>query len=351
MADSEDRTLAASQKRLQKARDEGQAPQSRDATMLAGLGAATLALVTISSVQARGLGARLAGFLAGAHHADPRQAIIAAVLTVAWMAGPIVVAVIAASICATLAQTGFMFRLEAAMPDLARLNPARGFKRVFGPGVLIETGKSVLKLALISALLWSALGAFMPRLVFALQWDAAHLLDGTFRGILRIMFGLLAGQAVIAAIDVVLGRLKHARGLRMSRQEMRDEQKESDGNPQVKGRIKQLRRQRARRRMMAAVPKATVVITNPTHYAVALAYDKGGAGAPRVVAKGVNEVAARIREMAAAHKVPLVANPPLARALYPLEIDAEIPAEHFKAVAEIIAYVWRLRARATGIAA
>ncbi len=159
------------------------------------------------------------------------------------------------------------------------------------------------------------------------------------------MFGLLAGQAAIAALDVVLGRLKHARGLRMSRQDMQDEQRESDGNPQVKARIKQLRRQRARRRVMAAVPKATVVITNPTHYAVALAYDKAGGGAPRVVAKGMDEVAARIREVAAEHRVPLVANPPLARALYPLVVDAEIPTEHFKAVAEIIAYVWRLRGR------
>jgi len=208
----------------------------------------------------------------------------------------------------------------------------------------------VLKLALVTALLWSSLTVFGPKLASALQWDAAHLLDGTFRGVLRIMFGLLAGQAAIAALDVVLGRLKHARGLRMSRQDVRDEQRESDGNPQVKARIKQLRRQRARRRMMAAVPKATVVITNPTHYAVALAYDKAGGGGGRVVAKGMDEVAARIREVAAAHGVPLVANPPLARALYPLEVDAEIPAEHFKAVAEIIAYVWRLRGRSEAAA-
>ena len=345
MADAEDRTLAASQKRLRLARDEGKAPQSRDATMLAGLGAATLAPVAISPMQAPGLGDRLAGFLSGAHRAEPRQAVVAAALALAWMVGPIIAAVAAASIAATLAQTGFLFHPAAAMPDLARLNPARGFKRVFGPGVLAETGKSVLKLALITALLWSSFSAFGPKLALAPQWDAAHLLDGTFRGVMRIMFGLLAGQAAIAALDVVLGRLKHARGLRMSRQDMRDEQRESDGNPQVKGRIRQLRRQRARRRMMAAVPKATVVITTPTHYAVALAYDKAGGGAPRVVAKGMDEVAARIREVALEHRVPLVANPPLARALYPLEVDAEIPAEHFKAVAEIIAYVWRLRGR------
>ena len=350
MADAEDRTHAASQKRLQHARSEGQAPQSRDATTLAGLGAATLALVTVLPAQFGGLGGRLAGFLSGAHSADPRQALVAAMLAIAWVAGPVVAAAALAGVAATLAQTGFLFRLEGALPDLARLNPTRGLRRLFGPGALVETAKSMLKLALVTALLWGALAAFAPRLAMALQWDAAHLVDGTFRGVLRIMFGLLAGQAAIAAMDVALGRLKHARGLRMSRQEVRDEQRDSDGNPQVKARIKQLRRQRARRRMMAAVPSATVVITNPTHYAVALAYDKSGSGAPRVVAKGVDEAAARIREMAAAHGVPLVANPPLARALYPLEIDAEIPAEHFKAVAEIIAYVWRLRGRARAAA-
>jgi len=346
MADAEDRTLAPSQKRLQRAREDGRAPQSRDAAMLAGLGAATLALAMLAPMQASSLAHGLSGFLSEAHSASPRQAIIAAMLALVWTVAPLMIAIIAASIAATFAQTGFLFRLAALVPDLARLSPARGFKRLLGTSVLLETGKSVLKLVLVSTLLWSAMAALEPRLVFSLQLDAAHLLDGTFRGMLRIMFGLLAGQVVIAAVDVVLGRVKHSRSLRMSRQDMRDEHKESDGNPQVKARIKQLRRQRARRRMMAAVPHATVVITNPTHYAVALAYDKGRPGAPRVVAKGMDEVAARIRSVAAAHDVPLVANPPLARALYPIEVDAEIPAEHFKVVAEIIAYVWRLRARA-----
>lgn len=350
MAEADDRTLAPSQKRLQRAREAGHAPQSRDATMLAGLAAATLALATLAPIQARSLGHRLSGFLSESHAADPRQAITAALLALGWAVAPLIAAIIAASIAATLAQTGFLFRPAALMPDLARLNPARGFKRVFGASVLLESGKSILKLALVSALLWSAMAAMGPGLVFALQLDAAHLLDGTLRGVLRLMFGLLAGQAAIAGLDLVLGRIKHSRSLRMSRQDVRDEHKESDGDPQVKARIKQLRRQRSRRRMMAAVPRATVVITNPTHYAVALAYDKGGPGAPRVVAKGVDEVAARIREVAAAHHVPLVANPPLARALYPIEIDAEISAEHFKVVAEIIAYVWRLRGRAEAAA-
>ena len=129
----------------------------------------------------------------------------------------------------------------------------------------------------------------------------------------------------------------------MSRQDLRDEHRQSEGDPHVKGRIRQLRRQRAKRRMMDAVKTATVIITNPTHYAVALVYENGGKGAPKVVAKGVDELAARIREMALDHKVPLVANPPLARALYTVPLDGEIPREHFQVVAGIIAYVWRLK--------
>jgi len=136
--------------------------------------------------------------------------------------------------------------------------------------------------------------------------------------------------------------------MRMSRQDQVDEQKEAEGDPRHKAKLRALRRARARRRMMAAVPTATVVITNPTHYAVALAYERGTQAAPRVVAKGTDEVAARIRAIARDSRVPLIANPPLARALHQVEVDAEVPAEHFKAVAEIIAYVWRLRDQVAG---
>jgi flagellar biosynthetic protein FlhB len=157
---------------------------------------------------------------------------------------------------------------------------------------------------------------------------------------------LLGAQAVIAAADVLWERMSLARKLRMTRQEQKDEHKESDGNPHVKAKLRQLARAMAKRRMMKSVPKAAVVLTNPTHYAVALNYERGSAGAPKVVAKGADEVAERIRELAREHRVPIIANPPLARALFRVEIDTEIPAEHFKAVAEIIAYVWRLRGRA-----
>jgi flagellar biosynthetic protein FlhB len=166
--------------------------------------------------------------------------------------------------------------------------------------------------------------------------------------VLHMLYVVLAVQAVIAGFDLLWSRLRHAQQMRMSKEDVREEQREMEGDPKIKARIRQIRTQRARKRMLAAVPKATVVITNPTHYAIALAYDRTRNAAPRVVAKGVDSLAARIREVAEANKVPLVANPPLAHALYRVEVDTEIPAEHYQAVAEIIAYVWRLGQRARG---
>jgi flagellar biosynthetic protein FlhB len=164
--------------------------------------------------------------------------------------------------------------------------------------------------------------------------EAAHLLV------------LLAGaQALIALADLFWVRMQYAKRHRMSRQEQRDEHKDTEGNPLVRQRLRQLARNRARKRMMASVRRAAVVVTNPTHYAVALAYERGSRAAPRIVAKGMDEIALRIREEALAHRIPVVANPPLARALCRLELDTEIPVEHFKAVAEIVAYIWRMRPR------
>ena len=165
--------------------------------------------------------------------------------------------------------------------------------------------------------------------------------------ILHAAAALFAVQLVIAGLEMLWSRHRLQQRLRMSRQDLRDEQKENDGNPQVKGRIRAIRRQRARQQMMQAVPKAAVVLTNPTHYAVALAYEQGSRSAPRVVAKGADEAAMRIRALAAEHRVPIVENKPLARALFKVPLDQEIPREYFQAVAAVIAYVWRL-AQKTG---
>ena len=160
----------------------------------------------------------------------------------------------------------------------------------------------------------------------------------------KVMVGVLAVLLVIAIIDVVFQRMQHMKQIRMTREEVKEEHRQTEGDPMVKARLRQLRQQRARQRMMQSVPEADVVITNPTHYAIALKYEEGSLGAPVCVAKGVDQVALRIREIANENKVTIVENKPLARALFDVvEIDEEIPVEHYQAVAEVISYVFKLR--------
>ena len=316
---------------------------SPELAALAALGAAALALALAMPAQVRRLVPDLAALLAGAHLLQPVAALRDAALLAASVAAVPVLAVLVAAVAATLGQTGVLFLPDKLAPDLARLSPARGLSRMFGLSALAGAVKSLAKLGVVAWAAWHAVAGAMPLLEQAPLWDAARLSGGVARLVLQLVMAMLVAQALIALADIAFVRWQHARSLRMSRQELRDEAKEMDGDPQVKGRLKRLRLERSRRRMLAAVPKATVVVTNPTHYAVALSYDREGGGAPRIVAKGVDAVAARIREAARAHGVPVVENPPLARALYPMELDREIPEAFYKPVAEIIAYVWRLR--------
>ncbi len=347
--DAEDRTEAASARRLQNAREEGRVPLSREVPALAGLGAATVMLAALGPGAGTTLLVRLRPMLEDAGRFDSSLlpgALRATAIAIVLVAAPLVLAALAAGVAAGLLQTGLLLRPQALQPDLGRISPRRGLSRIIGKDGLVEVGKSLVKLGVFGTLAWREVAAALPSLPGAALWTPATLAARTGHAVLHLLMTMLAAQAAIAGFDVLWVRHRHARSLRMTRQELRDEHKDTDGNPQVKAKLRQLRRARARRRMMAAVPTATVVVTNPTHYAIALRYDRGAQGAPRVVAKGVDEVAARIREAATEARIPLVANPPLARALYRVELDAEIPADHFKAVAEIIAYVWRLRGRA-----
>ena len=340
----EDRTEAATPRRLQKAREEGQVPVSRELTGFAGLAAVTLALVDGRARR----GARhdaAAQRVPGAHaRIWPPGAPTFRLAGLAWLGGaaPFVLAAMLAGVVVVLVQTRFLLSGKALRVDFSRVSPRAGLKRLLGPESLVEAGKSLAKIAVIGVVLWRVLLADLPALMLAPFGDPNQLLARAAGPVLHVMLVVLAAQAAIAVLDYAWVMLRHVRGLRMSRHDILEEQKETEGDPRVKARLRQIRSIRARRRMLAAVPKATVVITNPTHYAVALAYDRAKHAAPRVVAKGVDSLAARIREAAEANRVPVVANPPLARALYRVEVDADIPAEHYQAVAEIIAYVWRL---------
>lgn len=349
--DAEDRTEAATARQLQRAREEGRVPLSRDLPILAGLATASLMFMMAAPDAARRLALQLQPFLA-APHALPatRLALLAALSAGGRAAAPLIFAILVAGCAAVLLQTGFLLNGKALQPDLARLNPRRGLRRFTSLDGLSDLGKALLKLAVLGVVAWRTLRAELPGLGGLLLADPGVMPDRVLRALLRLLMLLIGAYAVLAALDIFWVRFRHARSLRMSREEVRQEAKETEGDPHVKGRLRKLRLARARKRMLAQVPKATVVITNPTHYAIALSYDRAKQSAPRVVAKGVDEVAARIRETAKEHGVPLVPNPPLARALYRVEVDAEIPAEHFQTVAEIIAYIWRLRGQARGAA-
>ncbi|MBV9537725.1 MAG: flagellar type III secretion system protein FlhB [Acidisphaera sp.] len=350
MAEGSDRTEAATPRRLERARTAGQAPLSREAVGLGVLGSGLLLFVFVLPGTLPGAAASLASLLGSIDRTPWPEAVALAARTSLGIAAPFAAAAAAAAAAAVLLQTGFLLRLSALTPDFSRLDPRRGLGRIVGPGAWLETGKALLKMVVVGWAGWSVARGTLPALERSVAWGPGTTLHELSRDVAVLIAAMLAAQGAIVALDVVRARIQHARGLRMTRQEVREEQRESDGDPQVKSRRRAIQRQRARRRMLAAVPKAAVVVTNPTHYAVALAYERGSS-APRVVAKGMDELAARIREIATDHRVPIVANPPLARALHRIELDAEIPVEHYKAVAEIIAYVWRLRGRTTQAAA
>jgi flagellar biosynthetic protein FlhB len=342
---SGDKTEAATQRHLDQAREEGQVPVSREVVTFASLGAVILVLGYQSEPLMRHLLPNLLMFLSRAgeaHMLGSGQIRLASSGLVSALV-PVLCAALFAGAAAVLLQTNFLLNLGALEPKFSRVSPVAGMKRVFGFNGIVEIVKSLSKLGLLAAAMWIAIKGDWAGLM-RLPWQDTHgLLSAVGRPVFHLFIATICVQGVVAAADLMWVRFRHTRDMRMSKQSIRDEMKDTDGNPHIKARIRRIRVMRARRRMMAKVPAATVVITNPTHYAVALAYDRANNPAPRIVAKGSDSLAARIREVAEANGVPVVANPPLARALYRLDLDTEIPAEHYKAVAEIIAYVWRLR--------
>ncbi len=345
-----DRTEAATPRRLQRAREEGNVPISREVSGLAGLAAGLLVLWMSFASNGEQLARTLRNLIAASGQIDldagGGRALAAEIANpVATFVLPIMGAAVLAVAAATLLQSGFVLHAKGLMPDLARVSPGRGLKRVFGPGNLVETAKSLVKLAAFGVVVWQLLADNVSSLARSGLWPVGLIGERLGHLLLLVVLMLLAVQLMVAGLDVVWVRFHRMRGLRMSRQDLRDEHKESEGSPQVKGRLRALRRARARQRMMQAVPKATVVLTNPTHYAVALSYAQGSKQAPKVVAKGADEVAARIRTLAREHRVPVVSNPPLARTLFKVPLDQEVPREQFQAVAAVIAYIWRLNQR------
>jgi flagellar biosynthetic protein FlhB len=243
---------------------------------------------------------------------------------------------------------GWNFSTKAFMPNFGKLNPLSGLGNLVSSNALVELGKAVGKTILVGIVAWIVVrgkqDAVMALALEPLAMGSAHLGQLLLQSFMLIVAALVA----IAAVDVPYQLWHHASKLKMTREELRQEAKESEGNPEIKAKIRATQREMARRRMMSEIPTADVVVTNPTHYAVALKYTDGRMRAPKVVAKGADEVAAKIRELAAEHHVPLLEAPPLARALFRhAELGDEIPEALYTAVAEVLAYVFQLKAHAS----
>jgi len=346
--DQEDRTEAPTSRRLEKAREDGDIAQSRELQLVAGLAGGVLALFMGAIHLARGFTHDMGGILEHAGSVDLDLQTVEQLFVVGMRPGLMVMLVVgggalSCGLAAGAAQTGFLIRVANLTPKFDKLDPRNGLKRVFGLDGVIEGARSVLKLGIFIVVGYLVLRQGYRVIAMRDTLDVGTQLSLITSLMLRACCLMIGLQVMLAALDVVWVRWRRLSKLRMSRQDLKDEHRQSEGDPFVKGRLRQLRMRAARRRMMEAVPRATVVVTNPTHYAVALVYEKGSGVAPKIVAKGADEVAWRIRQMAREHRIPIIPNPPLARALFTLPLDSEIPREHFRVVAGIIAFVMRLR--------
>jgi flagellar biosynthetic protein FlhB len=358
MAEESDleRTEQPSERRLEQAREQGQVPRSRELGSLA-------VLLTGGTVLWFGAGLvrdRFAGLMQRGLTIDRADAFTPALLgerlagqslEAAMLLLPFFAALVVAAIAAPVALSGWNVSLKAIAPDFARLSPLRGLSNLVSLHGVAELLKAMAKAAVIGLAVWFVIGRYGESMLglVNIPLGAALQEGGRIAGVSFLI--LSAALVLVVGADVPFQIWQHHRQLRMTRDELKQESRELLGDPQVKAAVKSKQREMARRRMMAAVPKADVIVTNPTHYAVALAYASGAMNAPRVVAKGRGAVAVRIRELGSEHGVPLLEAPPLARALFRhVELDAEIPERLYTAVAEVLAYVFQLRRAREGAA-
>jgi flagellar biosynthesis protein FlhB len=351
MAETErhERTEPPTQKRLDEARERGQVPRSRDLTAAFVLLSAGVALYFMGGPLGAGLAEimRTSLSLTRTQSLDSSQLLPAfqnAIAQALLATAPVLACTLAAAIAAPMVIGGWAFSPASMAPKFERLDPMAGIGRMFSINGLVELAKSLVKFLLVGAIgtlvVWQNFDALMNlgrEPVMAAIAHASHISG-------QALISLSCSLLLIAAVDAPFQMWSHRRELRMTREEVRREHKESEGSPEIKGRIRSLQRERAQRRMMLDVPKADVIIVNPTHYAVALRYDEKNMRAPVVVAKGVDLIAAKIREVAAEHNVPIFEAPPLARAMYrAVEIGGEVPAQLYVAVAQVLTYIFQLR--------
>ena len=352
-----ERTEQATPKRLEEARKKGQVPRSSELSTAAVCIAASVAIYSLGHMAAGQFADFMHDSLTLAPAAVMSEDAIWPALTTAgaralWIILPILGATFFAALAAPIAIGGWNFSAGALVPQFSRLNPASGLGRMFSTRGMVELGKGLAKVGVIGAIAWVLLKGLTPELMGLTREPLGQAIGHSAALAGYSLLVLACGLAVIAMVDVPYQLWQHAKDLRMTREEVKEEYKESEGSPETRNRIREAQRALARGRMLQDVPKADVVITNPTHYAVALRYDENKNRAPIVVAKGTELLAAKIREVAAERNIPIVPAPPLARALYKsVELGREVPAALYVTVAQVLTYVYQLRAaRERGVA-
>jgi len=351
-ATGQERTEKATGKRRMEARKRGQVALSREIP-------STLILFTLLGVFVFAgphlldqLTRLLAGIFGRLHLlrvqtlGDAGALLLDLTLTALWLLAPICLPLMVAGFIGNVTQIGFELHAEAISPKFSKLNPMAGLKRVFSTRGLVELAKSLLKIVFVGAIAWSVVSGYLTEFPSLVRRDVGGIWDFTHTAAFKIILYVCLALIVLAALDYLYQRWQHEESLKMTKQEIKDERKQTEGDPQVKSRIRSLQRQAAYQRMMAEVPTSDVVITNPTHLAVALRFDPAAMTAPRVTAKGADYVAERIRDLARESHVPIVENKPLAQALYKMADPGDtIPVDLYRAVAEVLAYVYRLKGK------
>ena len=351
MSDTQDqsqKTEEPTQKKLDEARKKGQVASSKEVNTWFMLFAGAL-LLMLAPLGVSRMGDILSRFLSQSHalNVDTSGILRLGAMTMMDMAAimaPMFVIFLIAAIASGFVQHGFLLSVDKIKPKLENISLLKGVKRMFSLRSVVEFAKGIMKMTIVGAVAFALIEPEVEHITSAIDMAPTDILHLIWTLALRMIAGVCAVVTLIAGFDFLYQKFEFQKSMRMSKQDIKDEMKQSEGDPMIKSRLRQLRIERSRKRMMAAVPEADVVITNPTHYAVALKYTSGEMAAPVLVAKGVDNLALRIREVAIENDVPIVENPPLARALHGgIEIDQAIPEAYYRAVAEVIGYVWRLK--------
>jgi flagellar biosynthetic protein FlhB len=350
MADSaQEKTEKATPRKIRKAREEGQVARSTELNSVVIISFGFVTLYLLGPMIFNSFASLMRHTFIEAPRVDitmvsVKSIFASRIMTYAAIIGPLLMTLAIFSYLINASQTGLLFTMKALAPKMDKFNLAKGFKRLISKRSLIEMCRDIIKIILISIVSYQTIAGWVPDLM--MLGDATAGQFGSILGKLALILAIKISVVllILALFDFAFQRFDYASNLKMTKQEIREEMKDTEGNPHLKGRIKQVQREMARRRMMSEIPKADVVVTNPTHIAVALKYDSSEMPAPMVLAKGQRLIAERIKEIAREHHIPIVENKPLARSLFKMvDIGGYIPLELYRAVAEILAYIYRIK--------